>query len=62
MEIWGLNYVFCLEYIKLYLFMGYVLEDNQLWKLMSLDRDIFLEYKREKEKDISWGQQALKNG
>ena len=56
MEIWGLNYVFCLEYIKLYLFMGYVLEDNQLWKLMSLDRDICLEYKREKEKDISWGQ------
>lgn len=25
-------------------------------KLMSLDRDICLEYKREKEKDISWGQ------
>ena len=42
--------------------MGYVVEDNQLWKLMSLDRDFFLEYKREKEKDISWGQQALKNG
>ena len=44
--------------------MGYEVEDNQLWKLMSLDRDFFffLEYKREKEKDISWGQQALKNG
>ena len=69
MGIWGLNYVFSLEYIKLYLFMGYVVEDNQLWKLVSLDKDFFfffffffLEYKREKEKDTSWGQQALKNG
>ena len=64
MEIWGLNYVFSLEYIKLYLFMGYVVEDSQLWKLVSLDKDFFffLEYKREKEKDTSWGQQALKNG
>ena len=41
MGIWGLNYVFSLEYIKLYLFMGYVVEDNQLWKLVSLDKDFF---------------------
>ena len=39
---WEFNYVFCLKYIKLYLLVGYVVEANQLWELISLDRD-FLE-------------------